>query len=231
MEQAYEKWKKEQTPANMGELLTASRPVLDTAIKSYGRGNQALLPSARRLAVDAFKTYDPSKGAKLQTHLMTQLQPLRRKAREAENVVNVPERVSADLYRLDQSNQALTDQLGREPSDRELADHTGLSMKRIGHVRTFQGTETAESQLVDPEGGVFYPGTEQPDPDRILIEYVHHDLDPVDQKILEWSTGLYGKDQLQKQEIANRLGLSPGAVSQRAAKIAKRLAELKSAGV
>lgn len=230
METEYEAWRTDPTPANMGLLLDKAKPVFQSAIKSYGQGNEALLPHARRLAVDAFKNYDASKGTKLQTHLMTQLQPLRRRAREYAQVTHVPERVNTDLYQVNQAHQKFFDRHGREPSDREMADATGLSLKRIGYVRTYK-PEIAESGLADPEGGIFYPGTEKPDPEKILIEYVHHDLDPVDQKILEWRTGLYGKEKLENREIAKRLSLSPGAVSQRAARIAQKMADLGEIGI
>lgn len=231
MEDEFAVWQKDPSPNNMGLLLDKAKPVLDSAVKSYGHGNEALRSHARRLAVDAFKSYDANKGTKLRTHLMNQLQPLRRQSREYSQVTHIPERVNLDLYQLNQAHQKFFDRHGREPSDREMADATGLSLRRIGYVRTYRPGEVAESGLTDPEGGIFYPGTEKPDPEKILIEYVHHDLDPIDQKILEWRTGLYGKEKLENREIAKRLGLSPGAISQRAARIAQKMADLGEIGV
>jgi DNA-binding Lrp family transcriptional regulator len=59
------------------------------------------------------------------------------------------------------------------------------------------------------------------------MEYVHHDLEPLDQKMLEWRTGIYGKTIKSVNEIAERLKLSPAAVSQRAARIARLIAKGK----
>lgn len=228
MEDAYELWKKQPTPENMGALLEKASPVIDSAIKSYGGGNPALKSRARRLAIDAFKMYDPKKGTKLSSHLMTRLQPLTRASQEYSSVVRVPERVRMDLYKLRQEEQKHFDEHSREASDKELADRTGLSMRRIAHVRRFQKGEVAESGLTEMDEGeqaIMYPGVQQVDPQAVWLEYVHHDLPPIDQKILEWKTGYNGKPVLPNNEIAKRLGLSPGAISQRSAKIATRLEE------
>jgi DNA-directed RNA polymerase specialized sigma subunit len=227
MEEVYERWKKSPTPESMGELLASSQPVLRSAVQSYAGGNEALMSRARILASGAFQSYDPAKGTKLRTHLMTQLQPLTRHAKAYGAVARVPERVQTDLYHLRQAEQKFKESKGREASDLELAERTNLSAARITHVRNFSRPEAAESSFTDEEGAINYPGVERADPERILIEYVHHDLDPIDRKILEWRTGLYGKEQISNNEIAKRLGITAGAVSQRAAKIAQRVSALK----
>jgi DNA-directed RNA polymerase specialized sigma subunit len=230
MEQEFEIWKKNPTPENMGKLLDKAAPTLNSGVQSYAQGNSAMKPHAKMLAIKAFKSYDPSKGTKLNTHLMTQLQPLSRIHKESTTAVHVPERIQADLYNMNQSYQKFQDQFNREPSDQELADHSGLSMKRLRHIRKHQGGEYIESQLTEnDEGdeGVFYPGTEKPDHNQILMEYLHHDLHPIDQKILEWRTGYNGKSKLSTNDIAKRLNLTPSAVSQRAARIAKQMSDLQ----
>jgi len=227
LDTAYDSWKTDPSPQNMGLALTAASPVINSALRSYGKGNQALKGRARILAAKAIQNYDPQKGTKLRTHMMNQMQPLIRSARQYSQPVHIPERAQADLYQVEEGHQRFFDEHGREPSEKELADLTGLSIKRIAHVRTFRNTglpESALTQLGDEGEEQFLPGMEEMDSEQIYIEFIHHDLDPIDQKILEWRTGLYGKPKLSNNEIAKKLGLSAGAVSQRAAKISKRLA-------
>ena len=228
MEQAYDVWKDKQTPEDMGNLLEAAEPTIQSALRSYAGGNQALHSRARYLATGAFKTYDPKKGTKLGTHLMTQLQPLTRHAREFERTTRIPERVVIDLYRLRQEEKKFRDTMGRDPADKELADHTGISMRRLSRLRKFGRSDIPESNLTETEEGdqaVMYPGVSRLDPSMIWMEYVHHDLAPVDQKILEWKTGYNGVQILPNNEIAKRLNVTPGAVSQRSARIAQKLSE------
>lgn len=228
MEEAFDTWKKEPTQPNLQSLLTAANPTIDAAVQSYGRGNPALRSKAKVLAIKAFNSFDPKQGTKLRTHLMTQLQPLNRHARLYENVVNVPERVSADLYLMNQSRQKFMDDKGREPLDQELADSSGLSTRRLAHIRGFAKSEMAESafhEMDEGEQAIMYPGVSKADPKQIWLEYVHHDAGPVDKQILEWRTGYNGKPKLEVNEIAKRLGITASAVSQRSARLAQQIAE------
>lgn len=230
MEEAYETWKKHKTPENMSALIEKSKPIINSAIQSYGGMNKSLGSQAKVLAADAIKKFDPNQGVKLRTYIMSQLQPLIRINRERAQVTRIPERVTLDLYKMKQEEQRFHDQYGRGPSDTELSDATGLARKRLLHVRKFSRGEIAESAIASEESG-FMPGVAKPDPDTILLEYVHHDLDPVDQLILEHKTGIYDKPILSNNDLAARLRLSPGAVSQRAKKVARRIAELQAQGL
>lgn len=223
LDEAYAFWDKNQGPQNMNRLLTAAKPVLGQAITSFARGDKTYMGRARKLAVGAFKSFDPTRGAKLRTHLMIQLQPLQRAYTKRTSVLSVPERVQLDRYRLDQAEQALQAELGREPSDSEIADRTGLAAKRIAHVRAFARGALSEGQLTTPDEGLKLPSASQVTPDDVWAEFVHHDLGPIDQKIMEWKLGIYGKKQHSTNEIARRLGITPSAVSQRAARIATKL--------
>lgn len=229
MEDEYAAWQKDPKPENMATLLTAANPVLDSALKSYAQGNPSLRGQAKKMAVGAFKTFDPKKGVKLRTHLLTQLQPLQRIARKNFNVTQMPERVSMDLYRLNQAHEEFKSKFSREPSDQELADKTNLSTLRITRLRAQSRSERSESGLteVNEEGEeeMRHPGVETKDPHAIWMEYVHHDLSPLDQKILEWRTGYNNQPILPVGEVAKKLNLSAGAVSQRAGKIAKLLGQ------
>lgn len=228
MEEQFEAWRKKPSPEAMGSFLEAAEPVLQSALKSYAGGNPALRSKARALAVRAAQSYDPKQGTKLKTHLMTQLQPLQRFSKQYSSVVKTPERISLDLYHMSEGKRRFMDENGREPSDQELADATGMSARRLAKIRGFARGEMAESSLLENDEGeqaIMYPGVARVDPNQVWLEYVHHDLDPIGKQILEWKTGYNGKPVLSTNEIAQKLKITPGAVSQRAAKIAERINE------
>ena len=126
----YNAWKQTPNPQTSGALLKAVDPVLTSALRSYGGQNSPTMKSkARIMALDAMGRYDPSRS-KLRTHLMSQLQSLRRSSAKESQILSVPEQVGLDLGHLRESENFLKDQLGRDPSDVELADHTGLSLKK-----------------------------------------------------------------------------------------------------
>ena len=230
LDTAYEQWNKQRSTAGMRDLLSAAKPVLSKALVSYGGNDKMLMARAKRLAINAFKKYDSTKGTKLRTYLYIQLQPLQREYMKRAAPVSIPERVQLDQYKLNRAEQEIRDMKGRDPGDDEIAEKTGLSPKRIAHIRTFAKGLVSEGQILEPGAGGKLPGTEGITAEDIWIEYVHHDLDPIDKKILEWKTGLYGKQILSTNEIARRLKVTPGAISQRASKIAMKIEEGRSGG-
>lgn len=232
-------WKAEPTPANSGNLLRSVQPIVDEAIRSYGgsgQGSPTLRSRAKLMTLDAMKTYDPAR-AKIRTHLLSQLQGLRRLAAKEDQIVTVPEKVMLDLGHLRRSEGVLRDDLGRAPSDAELADHTGLSLRRIAHVRRMRpvfAEGSVSSANEDEEGGPREPAV-MSDPGRKAMrawhDFVYSDLDPIDQVIMEHTLGLRGRKILQNQEIAQKVNLSPGAISQRKERIQRRLDQHKVLGV
>lgn len=224
----YANWKKQPSPQLMGHVLAGLQPTLNNAISSYANGNKALMGKARLLAAGAVRTYNPTKGAKLQSHVMTQLQPLQRHARELQNVTHVPERISMDLYRMNQAKALFQAENNREPSDKELTKLTHMPIRRLNKIRSYARGDVSESMLTEDDGGdqsIMYPGVDKANPEAIWLEYVHHDASPMDQQILEWKTGYNGKPVLSTNEIARKLGLTAGAVSQRSAKLNERIME------
>lgn len=207
----YRAWKAGPSPATSRALLGALGPTIEQHVRrNVGETNPIFLGRARRIALDSLAGYDPSR-ARLSTYLGNQLLGMRRVARQP--ILKVPERVVLDRYNLETAAKDLAGELGREPSDQELADRTGFSLKRISHVRRYR-SGASEGMFEAMEG--FQPGVAAaPEAHQAWVELVYQDLAPIDQKILEWSIGLHGRKPLSNQEIARKLGRSPGAISQR----------------
>lgn len=214
----YEAWKANPTPATNLQMLTTLQPVMERGIRAnVGSSNPLLASRARKLTLEGLKTYDPTR-ARLQTHLFNQYQGLKRISRQQNQVIKAPERVIFDQQTLRNHEQQLTDDLGREPTDRELANHSGFSLKRIAHVRKYQpGVSEGLMEGLAPgfAGGLRADQRAQ----DMWTELVYDDLPVMDQKIMEYSLGLHGRRPLSNQDIARKLGRSPGAISQRKARI------------
>ncbi len=229
----YLSWKANPTPDNTSHLIKAINPVLSAAQRTYGiPGSPTMASRAKALALDAVGKYDPTK-AKLRTHLMFQLQGLRRYAAKESQILSVPEQVALDYGHLRDSENELKDRLGRDPSDTELADHMKLSIKRIHYIRKMSPTYSEGSYQRPTEDGedIYTPAISTPSDVGAWHEFVYHDLTPIDQVIMEHSLGLHGKKILSNQDIARRLKLSPGAISQRKAQIQAKLDLREELGV
>lgn len=218
---AYETWQQNQTPEGNAAFLHAINPVVQKGIQMYGGDSPLSASRGRLMALDAMRKYDP-KRSRLQSHLLNQMQGLRRVSQQQHNVLRVPERILLESQRLRTYQQELSDELGREPSDAELSDRLGVSPQRLAKIRTYQpGMTSGQVEAIDPlSGGAAgrLPGSHSEASD-LWVQVVHQDLNPIDQKILEMSLGLNGQPKRSNQEIAKALGRSPGAITQRKVRI------------
>jgi len=78
--EAWKTWKAKPTDANASALLTQVAPLIHKeANKWAGALAKPLLETeGKRLAMQAFHSYDPNKGAALGTHVVNQLQRMSR---------------------------------------------------------------------------------------------------------------------------------------------------------
>ncbi len=180
---------------------------------------------AKLLALNALQSYDPNKGT-VKTHLLSQMQRLRRLAAKEQNIVSIPEQVGLDFQRLSDIENELRDNLSRDPTDDEIADASGLSVRRIKKIRSFhqpiaEGMTAARSSMSEDAANTDIAST-LPNYNKSTdawLEFVYGDLAPTDKLIMDMTLGRNGRRRASTQEIARRLNITPGAVSQRAAKI------------
>lgn len=225
-EQEYSAWKADPSPKTTGALLRKLDPVIDAGVKNYGLGSSgpALKGRARRITLQALSGYDPARG-RLKGYLNSHLQGLRRIATHQTAAISLPEQVMLDQQHLFEAEQRLRDDLGRPPSDLELSDETGLSMKRLAHVRSMTPA-AVEGQLRAPgEDGTlehFAPAALVPGQDsgdNAWLDLVYRSLPPTDQVIFEHHFGWNGKPVLEAKEVAKMLRVTPARISQKKAEI------------
>lgn len=221
---AYESWKANQTPETNLAFLNTISPIVQKGVKMYGGDSPLAASRGRLLALDAARSYDP-KRSRLQSHILNQMQGLKRITQQQSRVMSVPERLLLEHQKLQNQHQELSDELGREPTDAELSDKMGLSMSRLAKIRRYQpGMTSGQIEAADPlTGGVAgrLPGHQAAQ--NLWAEIVYQDLNPLDQKIMELSLGMRGNKKLSNAEIASKLGRSPGAITQRKTKIQQLL--------
>jgi len=221
----YAAWQKQRTPATNTKVLASLQPVIDTAVSSYAGGNAGptIRSRAKLMALKALETYDPKRG-NVRTHMLSQLQSLRRITAQEQNIIRIPEQVGLDFQRLQESENELRDRLGRDPTDDELADSTMLSSRRIRKIRAFQqplaeGTTTTENDYENEDADIASKIPGHDTGAQAWMNFVYEDLGPTDKLIMDMSLGRNGRRRTSTQDIAQRLNITSGAVSQRAAKI------------
>lgn len=211
----YEAWKAAPSPARAAALLDAVRPDVERAARLHvGNTNPLLMSRARRMALDGLRRYDPSAGP-LRPYLTQHLAGLKRVNRAQTTLLKVPERVALDRSKVESASREFEAERGRAPSDGELADFAGLHVDRVRRVRSYRPA-VSEGAVEASTGGAPMAAT-NPFASKGLSAWerlVYDDLPAHDQRVVDMH--LAG---LENREIARRLGVSPGAVSQRKARI------------
>lgn len=219
-------WQKDQTPEKTEFMLKKLKPTINSALTSFAPGmEKSLYIKATKLALDAAKSYDPSYGTDPSTHVFHTLKRLYRFGAKRNNIMPVSERSYAESKFIRQLAAEFEDAHGREPSAMELADRSGFAVKKINRILD-QNKIRNETSTINPETHQSYVGASDLDDDD-YFEYVYASVGPIDQKIMEWSSGKHGRPVLSNQDIAAKLRVTPAAISQRRAKIMNMMSEIR----
>lgn len=221
-------WQKDKGNKKLtSEVLKRMQPTISAAINSYAPGMERQLSvRAAKLTLGALETFDQSRGVAPSTYVFHNLKRLNRLGARAQNIIPQSEYASAERKAVMSVFDKFVDDRGREPSMEELADRTGISVKRLSRILDQGAVVSESSTLTDDSRKDTQASSTLTDAD--YYAYVYASVDPVSQKIMEWSSGLKGGRVLSNNQIADRLHISPAAVSQRKTKIQRLLSDARS---
>ncbi len=223
LDASYKAWVDRPSSATFNQTVTAAEPVIRQAATTYAGTHSPLIASRGRILVaNAIKSYKPTSGTTLKGWMMQHLQGLSR-YRQQLTPIKAPERAMLDLYRMQREAKEHQEEFGEPPDDLELAKRTGFSPLKLHRLRKLNQPVTPESSLLDDEDSPYLPGVGSDSEQAIWAEMVYHDLDSTNRKIYDLLTGRHSKQTYTPSQVASRLGLSVGAISQRTQKIAKLL--------
>jgi DNA-directed RNA polymerase specialized sigma subunit len=161
-----------------------------------------------------------------------QLQRLQREGPKISDPMPMPERTRRDSGKIMSMISQATDDIGREPTDEELSELTGLPRRRVTKIRQGLRRRMPESQYTEGFGNDDDDGDNAPEAVTQeqtgyddWVDATYHDLNETDKVILQYRTGYRGAPKLSNTDIAQRLKISPAAVSQRVTRIQAKLDE------
>jgi len=226
IDQQLQAYKQTGHPDQLRPLMATLAPTIKKAVDKYAPGASPIVHDrAKLMAVKAIKSYQPSRSVPLHAHVYHQLQAIQREAPKIQDPMPMPERLRRERgVLLNAINQA-KDELGREPSDEEVSERTGLAPKKITKIRSLAraGLSSSAVESIDDDDENDDVVAHQRSPEDDWTDAVYHDLADPDKLILQHRLGYRGAPVMQTQEIAKMLNMSSAAVSQRATRIQAQL--------
>lgn len=226
--EAYDKWVVNQTPENMAGVLAAFAPTINSEIQRYEGSKPLLRGRAKILTMKAIKTYNPMSGANLNSWVVSNLRQLSRYGQSLRDV-KVPELALRRAAEINRVYNEMQSDLGRPPSDEELADEIGISVKKLQRVRSQAKASVNTSAFDsdnDSETTSYDPGVVESKNIPFATEAVYMSLNDRDKKIYDMRTGSHGSPVYSASDIAKRFGVSNAAISQRADYIGSQISSL-----
>lgn len=201
-------WKKQPTPANMQAVLRQVDPLIQKEVNRWSGklARPALELEAKRLAAEAVESYSPTGGAALSTHVMNRLRKLSRLPYTHQNIARIPEYQTLKFHTYELAKSALQDRLGRDPTVDELANELGWSKN---HLTSFQKSIRKEFVESGEPPPIFDTHTDESG----MVDFVFHDLSPVQKQIFQYSTGYGGAPILSNPDMTKKLKLTQGQLS------------------
>lgn len=224
----YDAWMVDPSPDNMAKVVESLEPAINSEIQRYSGPKPLLRGKAKALTIQAIKKYDPTRGAQLRSWVVTQMQPLSRYGQQL-RPIHASEMAIRQAAELNRISTELSDDIGHTPTHEELADETGLSVKRIKMLRRTVIPVISEGTIagnIEDDEGPNLPGTNQSNVLGNAEEMVYDSLNERDRRIYDWKIGKHGKPVLSNMEIAKRLGVTPALISQRSSQLAEQIRDL-----
>jgi DNA-directed RNA polymerase specialized sigma subunit len=206
----------------LNELLIAMGGPIGAAVNSF-RSAPLPLPAlemeAKRQALSAMLDWDKSKGMSLSSYVLTMVkQRLYRYVSQYQNVARIPEGQILNIGPLREANADLTSRLGREPTTEELSDELGLPIKHIVRLR-----RNMRKDLLQSAGGLDTIDTYKTDENYEAAMMCYYSLTDQEKIVYDYSLPAHGLPRLKVGEIAKKLGVSIGRISQLKESIAKKI--------
>lgn len=196
--------------------------------KDFGLPLMDLISEGNLGLIKAVGRFDPSKGGKLSTYAAWWIkQYIKRALANQSKTIRLPVHLLDKVAKMRRATLALSEQLGRDPSNDELAAELGVSASRVAHLKSVtvqpasldapvgdDSNSSSFGELVGDEKDVNPADSLSNSTEEAALKKMIADLDPREAEIIRLRFGFDGNDELTLEEIGEKFHVTRERVRQ-----------------
>lgn len=213
----YNAWNEDKSKENLSKLIEHLHPIIFAQVNRQGGSvaKAALVGTGRVWAAKAIKTYDPSKGSALSTHVANYIQRIKRLNYKYRGAARLPENKEREFGAYDRARANLEEELSRDPTPDEIGKVLGWSKGRVVKFQKLVFKDYVESGIEQPsqyEAFSYRP---------MLMDTILNRLTPDERTIFD------NKGIIPAPQLAAKLGVDVNRLNYLQRKLVTKIADIK----